>query len=339
MILKPSNISPSNGVFSGSDAIEISWKNNGDIMTAFEVSVYDNSTDILIHTSSKLNSYIAKYTIPANTLANNKVYKYTIKVYNINNETTVSDYKIISCYSRPIVNIDTDGFVRNQIATFTSTYSQTQNITLKAYKYILYDEFDNVIEQSEYLYDGLLAYTFNYRLVDDTNYKIECIVICQNDLLGTSGKINFVADYIPPQVYFNLSAEAYVDKPYVRLLWTTVRIIGKVEGTANYIGDSKLDVTNGTVYFDDGFTLQNDFTIKMWVEGIQENEEILFIDAGLSHISLKYHNNKMHLYKTYVGVTNHIVSEEIGIITPSDMLYIGIQQQYGKISLISEVIL
>lgn len=330
---------PDNESFSNTDSIRISWTNNGDLMTKFKIFVYDNSTGLVEYQSGEVISYSPSHILPPLSLSNGKIYKYQIQIFNSAGDSICSDFKIFRCNSKPIVTIDTDGYVRNQKATIQANYSQAEGIGLKCYKFVLYDSFERIIEESEYIYDTALIYSFDYILIDDNSYNVECIVFTQNDISGTSGRVSFVADYISPNVFFLLSTENDPYKPYLRLNWTTVRIIGETEGSTQFISNEKLDTRTGKVYYDECFNFGGNFTIRLWIENIPNELDIARIIGMNGDVVLKYYDNKVHAFKTMCGYKGHIASDLLGAINTGDTVYICLQQVDGLLNIKSEVLL
>lgn len=338
MILKPSNLSPNNSTFTASESINISWKNNGDTMVAYEIIVEDNSTSATAYASGRVESYSPNHSIPNNTLVNGTTYKYKVIVYNSIDESSTSDYKIFKCNTRPAVTILGDGIVRNQILSVQALYNQSEGVSLKCYKFSLFDEYDNLLEQSDYIYDNNLTHTFTYILQEDTTYKVSCLAISQNDLSGISTLV-FVTDYITPAVQISLVADTPFGQPYVNLQWTTVRIIGKSlnDEPINYINTDKADLNNKTVYFNEGFNLNGNFTIRLWVEDLQTDVEIFKIIGSNGSISIQYENNKIHVYKTISVNKYHYATSELSE-TSGSQIYICLQQNNNQINVFYEVI-
>jgi hypothetical protein len=339
LIFKPSNIKPENFTFPAGESIEVTWKNNGDSMVAYEVVVRKIVDNTIAFTSGKVVSYITKYIIPAGSLINGNEYTYVVTVYNNINEFVSSSPTLLKCNSRPIMSITTDGYVRNQVATVYGGYSQSESLLLKAFKFVLYDVFSHVLEQTDYIYDGSISHTFDYKLVDGEIYFIECVGITQNDLLGTSGLIRVVADYIQPNVYFSLGAETFIDKPFVRLTWTTVRIIGNTTGNVDYVNsNSALDTHEGTVYFDEGFNINEDFTLRLWALDIEDNMELIRMTGSNGNLSVIKYSDRIHVFKKQNGLTVlHIATEPISY-AGTGTIYIGLQKIGRNLNIFSEVI-
>ncbi|MGE6227636.1 hypothetical protein [Paenibacillus chitinolyticus] len=336
MILKPSNISPDNLTFPSNEPIDITWKNNGDLQNAFQVIIKRIDTGSAVFDSGKITSFSSKYTVPADSIASNMEYTFTIKVFNSNNDSSESNPVVLRLSARPVIKIPNDGYMRNQLASFQATYSHSESRSLKAYEFILYDEFDKVLEQSGYLYDGLLEYTFKHLLIDDTKYKVECVAISQLDVVGTSGKITFTADYIPPTVFFQLGANTFIDKPFVRLTWTTVRIIGKTSGIVSFVDNKKINVIDGVVYFDEGFLLNGDFTLKLWAEQFKIDKDIVTLVGDNGSLTIKIYSGRVHVFKKVGGITLHYAAQIVGDYDKKQ-LYINVQQIKNHIQLYCEV--
>lgn len=342
LILKPTNMIPDSQTFSSSETIEFKWKTNGDIMSAFELIIEDNNTGLQAYTTGKINSYTPTYLIPPSTLRDGIAYRYKLVIYNSVGGSITSDYKIFTCSSKPIVTIQTDGYIRNQIAYLNANYYQAENVPIKCFMFILRDEYNNILESSNYIYSPIIEYTFSSILIDDTHYKVECLVVTQNDLAGTSGPIQFIADYISPIVHFKLGTEIVVDEPFLRLSWTTVRIIGETLGATSYIDGSKLDVraVNSKVFFDDGYTLENNFTVRIWANSPSQNinNPIVEIPTLYGKMIVYYENNKVHVLRYFNSIITHIASNVLPFIGVNNQLYICIQQDNGRLNILSEVI-
>lgn len=339
MILKPTEITPNATTFPADEDIEISWKNNGDMMVAFKVTIEDNDSASIIYTSGKVTSSIPNHIVPAGSLVNEKTYRYRITVYNSINRSVISDYMILKTSARPNVIIPNDGYIRNQLLSVEATYSQSAGVNLKSYQFFLYDAYGNLLEKSDELLDRLLRYSFKYQLVDGHTYKVECVCVSQNNVSNTSGKIALVADYNSLESYSNLSAQTYIDKPYVELQWSLVRNIGKPFGTINYIDNKKVDLTNGLVTFNDNFSVDNDFTLKLWLEGLSDNDDIDIgrIAGANGELIINFSNKRFHIFKNFGNLTNHIASNKINESINGKQLFLSIIQINNRINMYCEV--
>ncbi|WP_066503717.1 hypothetical protein [Abyssisolibacter fermentans] len=340
MILKPTELTPNNNTYCADEAVTISWKNNGDIMTSYSINVKDNSTGVITYSSGLVKSNITKHVIPADTLENEKEYCYTITVYNAVNNSIISDAVIFRTSAKPVVTIPNDGYVRNQFLTVKAEYTQPSDVAIKSYKFILYDIAENILEESDSFLDDKLIYTFKYQLVDGETYKVECTAVSQKDISGSSGKITLTADYNSLESYSNLQAETFSDKPYVKLQWSITRIIGEADKEFDYIEGEKADLTNGSVVsFDNNFSVGDDFTLKLWVEKLRDDIDIVNISGTNGALNIRFKDDRIHVYKAFSSLTYHTASDKINPrVTKDTKLYICIQQIENRINVYCEVI-
>ncbi|WDV47041.1 hypothetical protein PV797_04895 [Clostridiaceae bacterium M8S5] len=339
MILKPTELTPNNSTFCKDEDITISWKNNGDIMTAYSLEVIDNSTSTKVYSSGKVTSKTTKHIIPANTLTNEKEYYYKLTVYNAVGGSVTSDAVVFKTSARPVVTIPNDGYVRNQYLTVNANYTHSSNVPIKSYKFILYDVSNKLIEESSSIISSALTYSFKHPLVDGATYKVKCIVVSQKDVTSFS-MVSLVADYNSMQSYSNLHAETFVDKPYVKLQWSITRIIGNADKEFEYIDGEKANLTNGsTVSFDSNFTVDEDFTLKLWVENLKNDIDIIKICGSNGNMEITFRDNSIHVYKDFSSLTYHTASDLIDeTITTDTKMYICIKQINNRLNIYREVI-
>lgn len=353
-ILKPSNISPNNIVKDAQQDIAISWKNLGDRQYAYRVIVYTNTDNQLIYDTGKVSNLNPIHIIPANTLVNGVVYKYTITVWNQLNQSATSDWIIFKCSSMPIasfVNISPNDEVLNSSYLFVGSYYQAEDVPIRSWRMILYDEHDAIIGLSPETFSDVIEYEFS-GLRNDTDYQIELQVRSQDNLINTTGKIPFHVRYEVPSSSISLQAENVAEKAAVRLQWRVIQIIGEVvDGTISFIDGDKIDLTHGTIIFQDGMPNFREFNLKLWLLwkdlkntvitkqidtcigtvnwNIRDGTtEILRLKSPLGDIWLEwvYENDtqgRFYLKKNFYGVSYFICTDLLEF-TEGDIVYIGI---------------
>jgi hypothetical protein len=97
-------------------------------------------------------------------------------------------------------------------------------------------------------------------------YYIEFFATSSLGLTGTSGKVSFTTSFAQPNLSSNIVA-TNVDNAGINLSWYVNQITGTSTSTT-YINNEKLDVTSGNVTFDKGFTIDQDFTLKLWIDTV-----------------------------------------------------------------------
>ena len=272
----PFNLTPKGGVAIDCNEDNIfRWSVSGAIQTHFSLEFRNNATDAVLHTIAKTPGYSHSYTLPSSTIANGLEIKYKLQVWDENNNTATSDWEIFQSSSRPTVTVISPtefSTVESQSYLFEASYSQTESVDLSTWQFFLYNSSQIKIVQSdlqteetlEYLYDGLQS---------NETYFIEFQATSEKGLTGTSGLIEFTTQFIQPQMLSELQAEN-VDNAGIKLQWRVIQIIGDGENHS-FIEDEKVDVTEGKVWFDQGFNIDNNFTLKVWLEAVQDTTFII----------------------------------------------------------------
>lgn len=282
MILKPSMISPNNISKDATSNITISWRNTGDRQYFYRITIFDNSNNELEYDSTKISSLNTFHIIPENTLTNGITHKYQIQVWNQNDETALSDWIIFKTSSIPqlqFTNISESSEILNNSYLFLGEYTQAENIPIRSWTMILYNSADAIIGISPETFDNNIEYSFA-GLNNDSNYSVELQAKSQDNLIATTGKIHFTVRYEVPQAFISLNAENVNEKAAIRLQWNVSQIIGESENSF-FIDNEKLDTTNGGVWFDDGFNIRDNFTLKLWVESIDNPTFILNLNSSV----------------------------------------------------------
>lgn len=333
LIFKPSNIVPSNVTLSLADSNTISWKNNGDIMEKFTIIIIDNATQAVVHNSSSVVSSKPSYVLPANTIKTAMECKIQIVVFNASGESAVSDYIVARFYNRPVVNVPNDGYMRNQKMYISAEYSHVDNHAPKAYIASLFNEYGKLLERTDYIYSNstTIEHEFNYMLEDDVTYQIEVMFVTQYDLSGTSGKINMIADYEKSVLNLGLITRTELEKPYVELEWSTVRIVG--HGVNYTVVDNVLNVMDGIVYFDENFSVDGDFAFTVCFMQVENDIDLIELTGGSTSLKLSYYGNRFHLVKIINGkMLSHYATEELLDYT-GGQICVSVSQQGRMINL------
>lgn len=367
-ILRPSNISPNNVAIDARDDIIISWQNNGDRQYYYQIQIYKNEDNTLVYDTNKISSLNNFHIIPGNTLSNGIEYKYQITVWNQNNEFVSSDWIIFKCSSKPntfFTNVFIGSEILNSSYLFQGSYFQNENVPIKSWTMILYDEYDYIIGTTGVQYSDTIEYKFE-GLHNERNYQIELQVRSQDDLLGTTGKISFYVRYEVPASSITLQAENVLEKAAVRLSWKVIQIIGNViNGSISFIDDDKVDLTNGIIAFSEDMPNFRNFNLKLWLDWINLRNEIITHNAetcigtfpfpvrngkteilrfktpiGDLWVEWIYDNDttgKFHFYKNFYNKLYHIQSNSISPAN-GDVVYVGIDYQFDLAEIYTQVL-
>ena len=304
-----------------------------------EIQILSDNTQVYLQ---KIDSFQFRHLIPANTLTNGTEYRMRIRTYDINNNTSAwSDWVVFLCLNTPVVAITniTDGKVNNHTYDFVGSYSQSDGELIQSYRFLLYDEFENLIGASPEKFDGLLLHQFT-GLQNGKQYKIELKIITVNQMQASSGLVSFVADYIQPNLFSVLTLENISNQASILVSANIIRIIGELgSGEMSYIDDELIDLTNGMVFFQDGFNVNSNFTLKLWAKNIPTDQVFVRIMGEQGYIDIVYYDNRVHAFKRLYsgGILPHYASNElIGELNSNDMLFIGVRNINDMIDLYIE---
>ena len=286
-ILKPSSTSPNNISVDILFPITISWVNQGDRQYSYQIKIYDNPTSTLAYDSTKITSFNSFHIVPEGTLINGIQYKYQITVWNQNNVSAVSEWVLFKCSTTPTIqfaNVAEDDYVYNNSYLFTVSYAQAESVPIKSWKMIIYDESMAVLAITDEIFSEIIEYQFS-GLNNNTIYYIECQARSQDNLLASTDKVKFNVQYEVPEAVIELETKNLAREGATQLQWNISQIIGESLNTS-FIGGEKIDATNGKVWFNGGFNIKNDFTLKLWIESVENsiyiiNENALLIASNI----------------------------------------------------------
>jgi hypothetical protein len=178
-------------------------------------------------------------------------------------------------------------------------------VNLRNYVVNLYDTNKNLINNSPILTSLPMQYLFS-NLQTETNYYIEFVATSSEGLTGTSGLISFSVFYYRPKQTVYLTGKN-IDNAGIELTWFVRQIIlENVGGT--FINNDEIDVTNGTVTADTGFSIDRDFSLKVWLRGVENNVPLITLYGDNGQIVLKYNalRQAFILSKTTTFTSNYL---------------------------------
>lgn len=140
-----------------------------------------------------------------------------------------------------LFGIETLIVLPKQNYNFPVTYSHPENIPLKTFRYILYNELgtDILIDSGQQYPPSLLTSgTISYLIegmITDTVYNFECQVIDQNNMFVTTGLILFSTQYAYPDDSNELTITPLNNLGAIQLDWSTVQqVLGSINTSGTY---------------------------------------------------------------------------------------------------------
>mgnify|MGYP004559921137 CR=1 FL=1 len=252
-------------------------------VTGNRVVITNNQTGNVVYEKITATMKLA-VTIPANTLSNNNYYNVVIyTIDNANNQSDPSTPVPFYCYSQPtltITNIPATETIGNGTYEFQGNYLQSEGEQLNSYQFILYDSNKDILDRSDIIYyqsNRSLAYTF-VGMDNDTSYYVELKGQTVNNTEITSGLIYFTVRYTQPATFAIVDLINDCENGYIQISSNIVAIDGKSNPEPPiYIDDKEVDLRDkdSWVKWDEGFNINNDFTMRVWGRDFNDYEKII----------------------------------------------------------------
>lgn len=310
--------------------ITFNVNSGGNQVVSNELEIQKNSDNTQVYLK-KIDSFLFKHTVVANSLSNSTEYKARLRIYDIsNNYSDWSDWVTFWCFAPATVSITNIDNVNNQTFTFLGSYT-SQDI-LNSYRFILYDSSEVIIQSFPEVYSTSISQEIA-GLDNGTTYKLELIVLSVNGLTGSSGKLSFTPNYIQPKLTSVLTLENIPSQASVKCTANIIQVLGKTYPTEGiqliYENNDWIDLTDGNqVLFDEGFTCNSNFLLKIWCKSLTDNQIFLTLYCDYGRIEFKQYQNKIHAYKYYnnCDISAHFASNELTSIQNTDTLFVWAKQ-------------
>lgn len=296
------------------------------------------------------SSFEKVHPIPANQLTNGMVYSVKIRV-KFNDDGTYSpfsnevEFRTFATPVLDIVNIDGLGHVYNSDVTFVATYYQADNENVKSYRFRLYNENEDLIEQYPIRVLKTLTNEFTEvvtGLKKGKGYFIECYIETVNGVVY-SQRERFIPIFLVPSANGVITTENDSDEGFVRVTANLKQIIGtQVKGTPKAV-DDVYDSDNYT-YIDNewvvvpvdkpimfaglGMNRASDFVMKVWFKDVPSGTKFLDISPEANNgIAIQFwkYDDKVIAVKEFNGIRARYCSNIITMASGTDyMLYVKV---------------
>lgn len=257
----------------------------GSQVVANTLTIKNNTTLATVYSQTQ-STFKFEHILPANALTNGTYYQATLTTKDAQgNESSPSTPIQFYCYSQPtfvISNMPTGNVVTNSSFAFNVTYNQEQGEILNAYVFNLYSASGVLISTSGTMYntDSTLPLTISYLfsgLEDRASYSIEATGVTVNGTQITTGKINFVTNYIAPNVFSFLFLTNNCKGGYITIESNVTGIDGETNpDPAIYIDNKEIDVRDDGNYvqWSKGYEINGNWTMRLWGRHYRPNKEI-----------------------------------------------------------------
>lgn len=284
-----------------------------------------NNQNNTITYQSAIDTLQLKHTIPANRLTNGVLYNISIQIIDSQGNVSEESTPVLCyCFTTPtfeLLNLLEDQIVQNASYPVTLLYNQPENEELQYYQLFLYNTNKNQIWSSGVKYDTKLSATIP-DLEDNGVYYVRATGRTINDMEVKTEYIRFSVNYIMPSVYALVSLENIKNEGSIKIQSNILSLECKYLGDEPlYINSDSVDLTNSnnSVYLDEGFSLNKDFTINLVGKDFKTLDTILELTNGIKTIKLKKKFGKFNS-------NDYIIYYELTV--PSGFSYYVIQSNY-----------
>lgn len=309
--------------------IEIAWTGNRSY--ANKLYIYENKTNNLIW-EDKITTFSLQHTIPANTLANGNSYVIQASTFDVNDtESALSDKVLFYVFATPnfsFYNLSENVTVASLPVSIYYVSPDLEDIS--TYNFYLYDSTKKLLLQSESLYDQTdISYVYK-GLSNLTDYYIRATGVTENGMELDTGYQLISVKYENPSQYSRIYTTTEPEQGCVQV--ASNLIIIQYNGTESFeYEDGKINLNDKTLYYDEGFLLEDDFTIILRATNIWQNADILRMrnkEDGLCLSSYIYADDQLR-FKLMVpnGIGYYLIYSEPLVFENEDLVTIAIRRK------------
>lgn len=309
--------------------ILFSWMGNRS--HANRIIIYNNETNDLVF-DDIVSTYALKHIIPAYTLTNGKKYVIQAQTYDVENiPSPLSDKVLFYTLETPdfyFSNIPENGKITNASFPASIYYHSSDWEDISTYKFYLYDSTKRQLLESSTLTDSFdISYVYR-GLENNTVYYVRCVGITVNGMELDTGFIEITVKYENPNAYSRIYSTAIPSQGCVQV--ATNLIIIQYNGTDSFeYMDSMIDLRDKTLYYDEGFLIEDDFTVLIRGKNLWQTTDLLKMDndnVGLTLSSRIYTDGTLR-FRLLVpnGVSNYLLYSDAMIFDNSDLISIAIR--------------
>lgn len=319
--------------FDSNKPYEISFSWSGNRAHANRILIYDNETNDLVF-DDMASTYALKHTIPAYTLANGKKYVIQAQTYDVENIASPLSGKVLFyTFETPdfyFSNIPENGKITNASFSASVYYHSSDWEDISTYKFCLYDSTRRQLLESGPMADSFnISYPFR-GLENNTVYYIRCLGATVNGMELDTGFTEISVRYENPNAYARIYTTAIPSQGCVKV--DTNLIIIQYNGTDSFgYTDGMIDLVGKTLYYDEGFLIEDDFTVIIRGINLWQNADIFKMSNGKHGLTLSSHiycGGKLR-FRSIVpnGVSNYLLYSEEQVFENQDMVTIAIRRK------------
>ena len=311
--------------------ITLSWMGNR--AHANRIIIYDNDTNNVVF-DDMVSSFALKHTIPAYTLENSKKYVIQAQTYDVENiPSALSNKVLFYTFATPdfyFEDLANNPIISNSSFTAAIHYYSDDWEDISKYVFYLYDASKKQLLKSNELTDDYdISYIYK-GLDNNTVYYVRCVGVTVNGMELDTGYVEITVKYENPNTYARIYATPLPSQGCIQV--ATNLIIIQYNGTEEfeYI-DGMIDLRDKTLYYDEGFLIEDDFTVIIRGMNLWQNADIFKMNNGNLGLTLSSHiypEGKLRFRLTVPnGVSNYLLYSDEQVFDNTDMVTIAIRRK------------
>lgn len=311
--------------------ITLSWMGNR--AHANRIIIYDNDTNHVVF-DDMTTSFDLTHTIPAYTLSNNRKYVIQAQIYDVENAPSALSNKILFyTFATPefyFEDLSENPTVTNASYAASVHYYSEDWEEISKYSFYLYDASKKLLLKSEELTDDFdISYTYK-GLDNNTTYYVRCVGVTINGMELDTGYVEINVKYENPNTYARIYATPLPSQGCIQIASNLIIIQYNGTDDFEYI-DGMIDLRDKTLYYDEGFLIEDDFTVLIRGMNLWQTADILKMsngNLGLTLSSRIYNEGKLR-FRLMVpnGISNYLLYSDEQVFENEDMVTIAIRRK------------
>lgn len=175
--------------------------------------------------------------------------------YNIYSNFVESDDSYFKARKSPVVSITNhSAVVTGKSYAFVGAYSQSDNVGWKYFTWNLYSN-GELAKSTGQMNTGEIKFSFD-GFLNNTNYAIELVIETQDEIVLSSGLLDFNVQYLETSILNNPSVEQVSEKNALKVLWEQPYVnLYEMTGGYSFLKDEPYENAWSVLFQDDNCNL------------------------------------------------------------------------------------
>lgn len=313
---------------------EVGFTWNGNQSYANRLIIYNADTLEAIY-DKKITTFTHSHTIPARTLKNGKKWIAQFQTFDADDtESGLSNKLYFQTFKTPLFyfyGLEDGQTIRSASYEAQIYYLQEDYEDIQSFRFFLYDGTKTLLKESDTLYDSNKIKYIYKGLDNHTIYYLKCHGITVNGMEIDTGYIEIYTDYKMPSTYGIIYAENDPLHGYIKY-HTNIKVIQYNGNKTFHFENGMIDLRNDEegIYYDEGFVIEDNFTLKLRGMYLNQTARILELrntKYSLTVESFLYDDNTTRFKLTVSnGLGNYILYSDAISFQATEMTCVWIRR-------------